>query len=110
MRGTPKLLFPSALVIQARLDERLQRQHRAPEAQSRYRDTARNCPTCQCPANHLSWVYFRSPAHSWAAGCGTGGWLTLCDACDAHIDYFVEEVSEQRTPEPIKLQQVFTTS
>jgi hypothetical protein len=110
MRGKPKLLFPSALVIQARFDERLQRQHRAAEAQARYRDTARSCPTCRCPANHLSWIYFRSPAQTWDAGCGTGGWLTLCDACDAHVDYFVEEVSEVGKTEPIKLQQVFTAS
>jgi hypothetical protein len=110
MRGKPKLLFPSVLVIQARLDERLQRQHRATEAQVRYRDTARSCPSCQCPANHLSWIYFRSHAWTWAEGCGTGGWLTLCDACDAHVDYFVEEVSEQGKAEPIKLHHLITAS
>jgi len=106
MPAKPKLLFPSALVIQARFDERLQRQHRAAEAQARYRDTARGCPTCQCPSNHLSWIYFRSHPWTWTEGCGTGGWLTMCDACDAHIDYFVEEVSEQGQQEPIKLLKV----
>jgi hypothetical protein len=103
MPAKPKLLFPSALVSQARRDERLQRQHRATEAQARYRDTARSCPTCQCSPEGLSWIYFRSDAWTWSAGCGTGGWLTLCDACEAHIDYFVEEVSEQGAAEPIKL-------
>ncbi len=106
MRARPKLLFPSALVIQARCNERLQRQHRATEAQARYRDMARACPTCRCASNRLSWIYFRSDAWTWGAGCGTGGWLTLCDACNAHIDYFVEEVSEQGVTEPVKLQHV----
>ena len=37
MRGIPKLLFPSALVIQARLDERLQRVEAVPQVEQRVR-------------------------------------------------------------------------
>jgi hypothetical protein len=103
MSAKPKLLFPSALVIQARFNSHLQQQHRPADAQARYCDMARSCPSCGCPPTHLLWIYFRSDAWAWRAGCGTGGWLTLCDACDAHIDYFVEEVSEQGQPEPIRL-------
>ncbi len=103
MSAKPKLLFPSALVIQARFNSHLQQQHRPADAQARYCDMARSCPSCGCQPTHLLWIYFRSDAWAWRAGCGTGGWLTLCDACDAHIDYFVEEVSEQGQPEPIRL-------
>lgn len=103
MPAKSKLLFPSALVSRARQNQHLQQQYPLLEAQARYREVARACPACGCCVSSLAWVYYRSEAWTWHAGCGTGGWLTLCDPCDAQIDYFLEEIGEHGRPEPIRV-------
>jgi len=99
----PTLLFPSVLVTNARQNQHLQEQYRPAEAQARYQDAARRCPGCGHGAAALAWVYYRSEAWTWHAGCGTGGWLTLCDGCDLQVDYFLEEFSEHGRPEPVRV-------
>lgn len=103
MFAQPKLLFPSALVTKARQNQHLQEQHHAGEAVIRYREVARHCPGCRAQAITLAWVYYRSEAWTWHAGCGTGGWLTLCDGCHAQVDYFLEEISEHGRPDPVRV-------
>jgi hypothetical protein len=100
----PKLWFPSTLVTLARQNHHLQEQHHPAAGQARYRDAARPCPGCGCPASRLAWIYYRSEAWTWPAGCGTGGWLTLCDDCHVQVDYFLEELSEHGRLEPVRVQ------
>jgi hypothetical protein len=106
MLAKSKLLFPSALVTKARHNHQLQEQHHVGDAQTRYREVARRCPGCSTGPGHLTWIYYRSEAWTWHSGCGTGGWLTLCDACHTQVDYFLEEISEHGRPEPIRVHAV----
>jgi len=70
----------------------LQQQHKPDEA-ARYRERARPCPKCGRTSKDLAWFYFESPEWTWANLCGRAGWITVCDACHAQVDCFLESMS-----------------
>jgi hypothetical protein len=59
-------------------------------ARRRYSARAHVCPGCRTMGADLEWVHFRSPPWTWTAMCGREGWLTLCTACDNHVQFFME--------------------
>ena len=81
--------YPWEDIEEARHNRPLQQQHR-PEEAARYRETARPCPKCGRTSKDLAWFYFESPEWTWANLCGRSGWITVCDACHAQVDCFLE--------------------
>ena len=84
--------YPWEDIEEARHNRRLQRQHKPDEAAC-YREKARPCPKCGRTSKDLAWFYFESPEWTWANLCGRAGWMTVCDACHAQVDCFLESMS-----------------
>lgn len=84
--------YPCEDVDYARHNERLQRKHALGEA-GKYRATAKPCPKCGRPSSELAWFYFESPKWTWDNLCGRAGWMTVCDACRAQVDFFLEVIN-----------------
>ena len=84
--------YPWEDVNKARHNRRLQTKHKPDEAVS-YRENARPCPKCGKGSSELAWFYFESPRWTWQHLCGRAGWMTVCDVCQAQVDFFLEVMS-----------------
>jgi len=60
------------------------------KSRAEHTSQAQSCPFCGANPDSLTWIYFVSPESTWEKLCGRAGWLTVCDACHAQIDFFLE--------------------
>lgn len=73
-------ILPWTDVEASRTNEDLQRAAR----ETNTMPAGRTCLRCHQP---LTWLYFQSPAWTWAKLCGRAGWLGVCDPCHLQIDF-----------------------
>ena len=85
--------FPWDDVTAARKNALLQRKYPIAKGKDSHLPQAKGCPKCAARPEHLAWFYFESPKWTWDNLCGRAGWMTVCDACHAQVDFFLEAMN-----------------